>query len=74
MKYSKHNLLHKGGLELKTLVRVKKGSFPVRYNNEKYNVGDEFEVLNEHANHSSFEILGEIEPPKKRGTKTTPTE
>lgn len=60
---------------MKTLVKVKEGSFPVRYDDEVYNVGEELEVLSEHAEHPSFEIVAVLDSPKKRSQKTTePTE
>lgn len=60
---------------MKTLVKVKEGSFPVRYDDKVYVAGEELEVLSEHAEHPSFEILSVVEAPKKRSQKTTePTE
>ncbi|MEK5487919.1 hypothetical protein [Lysinibacillus sp. FSL M8-0355] len=56
---------------MKTLVKVKENSFPVRYDDEVYKVGEELEVLSEHAEHPSFEILSVIETSKKRTTKST---
>lgn len=58
---------------MKSLVRVKEGSFPVRYDGVTYKAGEEIEVLSDHAEHPSFEILAVIEPPKKRGEKTVTT-
>ncbi|MEG0260584.1 MAG: hypothetical protein RR595_06560 [Lysinibacillus sp.] len=55
---------------MKTLVRVKEGSFPVRYDGEVYNIDDELEVLSEHAEHPSFEILGEVAASEKPLTAT----
>lgn len=59
---------------MKTLVKVKEGSFPVRYDNVTHHVGEELEVLSEHAEHPSFEIIEVIEPPKKRNQKATTNE
>lgn len=60
---------------MKTLVKVKENSFPVRYDDEVYKSGEELEVLSEHAEHPSFEFLSVVETPKKRAPKSTePTE
>ncbi|WP_042472820.1 hypothetical protein [Bacillus ndiopicus] len=56
---------------MKTLVKVLEGSFPVRYDGVVYREGDELEVLSEHAEHASFEILKEANLPKKRSSKVT---
>lgn len=42
---------------MKTIVKVKDGSFPVRYDSKRYKAGEELEVLSEHADHPDFEVL-----------------
>ncbi|MFJ3386321.1 MULTISPECIES: hypothetical protein [unclassified Lysinibacillus] len=55
---------------MKSVVRVKDDSFPVRYDGVTYKVGEEIEVLSEHAKHSSFEVLRVIEEAEKPLTAT----
>ncbi len=58
---------------MKTIVKVKDDSFPVRYDSKRYKAGEELEVLSEHADHPDFEVLVVMEPPKRRNTKATAT-
>lgn len=45
----------------KLLVSVKKGSFPVRYNGERFSVGEEFMIDEKHLNKNTMEVLETIE-------------
>lgn len=48
----------------KLKVSVKKDSFPIRYNGERFSVGDVFIIDEHHLNKNSMDVLGEVEETK----------
>lgn len=48
----------------KLKVSVKKGSFPIRYNGERFSVGEEFIIDEQHLNKSSMDVLEKVEETK----------
>lgn len=55
----------------KLKVKVKQGAFPVRYEGERYNSGDEL-VIDEKHLHPSFEVIEEVKSTPKANTKKAP--
>ena len=45
----------------KIKVRVKDGSFPVRYDGERFSIGEEFVIVEEHLNKNTMDVLEVIQ-------------
>ncbi|BDH60137.1 hypothetical protein MTP04_02670 [Lysinibacillus sp. PLM2] len=58
----------------KLKVLVKENSFPVRYNGERFSVGQTFEIDGKHLNKNTMEVLEIIEDNQDDGKESNPFE